>query len=157
MQNFSFVTIFNSFVLFGFLFSKSLFVTSSPNPAAVNCIHLNGVNFITTDAYGGQSGYCRFGSAVIEDWTLFRKNLTPAPLAISSYLSMSAPYDTAAIACSSLQGTLLDLGTQPTAPSNTVGVQICQFSDGSSIGASTLALGPQDPSNTVLTNIFLSN
>lgn len=153
MQNLNFVKVFVLCVTLSFLCS----VASLANPAAVNCGNLNGVEFLTTDSYGGQAGYCRFGSSAIEDWTLFRKSVNPPPLAISSYLSITTPYDNPATACSTLQGNLLSLGTQPSATTTTVGIQVCQFSDGSSIGAATLAAGPQDPSNAVLTSILLSN
>jgi len=80
--------------------------------------------------------------------------MSPPPLAVSTYLSITTSFDNAETACSSLQGTFLSLVGSS---SNTFNIQVCQFSDGSSIGASTLAAGPQDPSNEVLTNILLSN
>jgi putative hemolysin len=141
------------------VFAGSTSSSGVPNPASVHCIESAGELVLVEDEAGNQSGYCEFGRASIEEWTLFRATgLGESVQAVVAYKKMGRgdlsgatrnpqpPVglpNPAAVACINQSG---DYGSLKV-PSTNSEIATCSFSDGSSIDAWTLLAGPLDPSN----------
>lgn len=118
------------------------------NPASVTCERLGGGWRILEDAGQNQWGFCQFGNAVIEQWTLYRHRTESASLATKAFLradstpmnpSLPNPADRK---CGFLGGQVKrwsgSLGYPTTSP-----VILCQFYDGSIVDAWALVRGPK--------------
>jgi uncharacterized protein len=143
----------------GPVFAGSTSSSGVPNPASVHCIESAGELALLQDEAGNQLGFCKFGRAAIEEWTLFRaSDLGESVLAVEAFKRMdrgdlssgsSNPRppvglpNPAAVACSDQSGEYGSLKN----PSTNSEIATCSFSDGSSIDAWTLLAGPLDPSN----------
>lgn len=126
------------------------------NPAAVHCKALGGqLTSLRTSA--GEASFCRFGGALVSDWTMYRATKLKQPnQATKAFLLhdgiMPSPVNganPAAIYCANVGGYAV-----PYQQPDHGEVGICQFPDNSQIEEWTLFRGPNDASNSTLKDLL---
>jgi hypothetical protein len=126
------------------------------NPAMNECRQTGAATF-GLQLTAGVSGFCQFGSAVIEEWTFYAARTGRASMAVSALLTNTsgpAAGSTTKI-CQASGGVLQNFEASPGFQSTYPGTyELCIFPDRSSIGSATLANGRSAPANKALVDLI---
>ncbi|OFZ20332.1 MAG: hypothetical protein A2X94_01075 [Bdellovibrionales bacterium GWB1_55_8] len=111
-----------------------------PNPSSQNCVQLGGTVQIFNGS-AGQAGFCFFGPAAIEEWTLFRATMQREQVQATEAFFLKMPYvgdENPALGYCEYMG-----GKVETLSSSRRKLHACRFSDNSLIETETLFSGPK--------------
>ncbi len=147
--------------LLSLVFSVSAFAI--PNPASVFCVKQAKGTIEIVDGQNGQNGICKFADGgIISEWTLYRAaKLQKRQTAVEKFKISSGAVprvmprpghgvpSPSKIICQRMDGVYVSYAR---AGGDTV--KLCEFSDGSSIGASTLMYGPKKETGKTLMSVL---
>ena len=147
---------------FGFVgLSSPLWVAASAlalaNPASQNCADLGGLVQIFHQSNGGEVGYCQFGQALVEEFSLYRGVvLNQHVLALDGYFSSPESSYSSPSGANPASSYCVAMGGESRIFADSQGseVGVCHFSDRSEIEEFTLYRYTTDPRNIEFTQML---